>query len=244
MTGQLKENYQLKMEKIIEGLSHKPSLLLHSCCGPCSSYVLDYLKDFFDITVLYYNPNIFPEAEYQKRLEVQKSLIEKMNKELMKKTELAVDKDCKKTEKPFDKEIKLMTCIYDHEEFLNVVHGLENEPEGGKRCEQCFKLRLSKTMQIATEKGFEYFGTTLSVSPHKNATILNQIGKALEGGTLVYDKSAMIFEEADSKLSENKVKWLYADFKKKEGYKKSIELSKKYNLYRQDYCGCEFANKE
>lgn len=232
MAEQLKENYQLKMEKIIEGLNYKPSLLLHSCCGPCSSYVLDYLKDFFDITVLYYNPNIFPEAEYLKRLEVQKSLIDKMNEELMKKTGLAVDKVCKKTEKTFDNkvlEIKLMTCTYNHKEFLNVVQGLENEPEGGERCEECFKLRIGMTAQIAAREGFDYFATTLSVSPHKNAMILNRVGKSCEESLLI---------------AENKVKWLYADFKKKEGYKKSIELSKKYNLYRQDYCGCEFANKE
>ncbi len=218
-----KQNYQLILDEILEGLDKRPSLLLHSCCGPCSSYVLDYLKDYFDITVLYYNPNIFPEEEYIKRLDVQRSLIEAMNKE-------------------FDTDIKLIDVGYDHNEFLNAAAGLENEPEGGKRCEECFKLRLGKTADIAYERGFEYFGTTLSVSPHKNAILLNEIGSSL--GSLMETPEDLVIGKTiqDNDTSSSLApKWLFADFKKKEGYKKSIELSKKYDLYRQDYCGCEFA---
>lgn len=218
-----KPNFQKMLDELLEGLDRRPSLLLHSCCGPCSSYVLDYLKNYFDITVLYYNPNIFPEGEYTKRLDVQKSLVDLMNKE-------------------FDADIKLIDVPYNHDEFLNVVSGLEAEPEGGKRCEKCFELRLGKTAQIAAEKGFDFFGTTLSVSPHKNAILLNEIGSSLEFSFSSND--ALIIDEyslTSGVTSNSSIKWLFADFKKKEGYKKSIELSKKYNLYRQDYCGCEFA---
>ena len=195
---QVKVNYDKVLEELISNLDYKPKLLLHSCCGPCSSYVITYLIDYFDITVLYYNPNIEPKEEYEKRKKEQIRLI-----------------------KELDRNVKLLDIDYDNESYRKVITGLESEPEGGKRCHVCYELRLDKTGELAKEKNFEYFGTTLTVSPYKNAQVLNEIGKKLE-------------EKYD-------IKYLYSDFKKKDGYKKSIELSKKYNLYRQDYCGCEFS---
>lgn len=197
-----KINYQKKMEEQISSLSGTPSLLLHSCCGPCSSYVLEVLTQYFNVTLLYYNPNIYPESEYYKRYDEQKKIIEKM---------------------PFIHPVKIMECSYDENEFLSAAKGYENEREGGSRCEKCFILRMKKTAQLAAENGFDFFTTTLSVSPHKNAPLLNKIGEELS--------------------REYSVKFLYADFKKKEGYKRSIELSKKYELYRQDYCGCRFSKE-
>ncbi len=197
-----KINYQKKMEEQILSLNGTPSLLLHSCCGPCSSYVLEVLTQHFNVTLLYYNPNIYPESEYYKRYDEQKKIIEKM---------------------PFIHPVKIMECSYDENEFLSAAKGYENEREGGSRCEKCFILRMKKTAQLAAENGFDFFTTTLSVSPHKNAPLLNKIGEELS--------------------REYSVKFLYADFKKKEGYKRSIELSKKYELYRQDYCGCRFSKE-
>ena len=194
-----KINYQKELDKILEGLGNrKPSLLVHSCCAPCSSYVLEYLTEYFDITVLYYNPNIYPDTEYYHRKEEQKRLISEI-----------------------DKGIKFFDCDFESGLFYEKVKGLENEKEGGKRCEVCFNLRLSKTACLAKENNFDYFVTTLSISPLKNAELLNNIGNEL--------------------AKEYDVKYLPSDFKKKEGYKKSIELSKKYNLYRQDYCGCVYS---
>ena len=190
------------MEEQILSLNGTPSLLLHSCCGPCSSYVLEVLTQHFNVTLLYYNPNIYPESEYYKRYDEQKKIIEKM---------------------PFIHPVKIMECSYDENEFLSAAKGYENEREGGSRCEKCFILRMKKTAQLAAENGFDFFTTTLSVSPHKNAPLLNKIGEELS--------------------REYSVKFLYADFKKKEGYKRSIELSKKYELYRQDYCGCRFSKE-
>lgn len=198
-----KINFQKKMEEEISALNGTPSLLLHSCCGPCSSYVLEVLSEFFNVTVLYYNPNIYPESEYQKRLKEQIKIIENM---------------------PFKNPVQLMPCDYDENEFLSAAEGFENEREGGSRCEKCFILRMEKTAQLAQENSFDYFTTTLSVSPHKNASMLNKIGAELS-------------EKYD-------VKYLYADFKKKEGYKRSIILSKEYELYRQDYCGCRYSLTE
>jgi len=194
-----KINYDKVLEELISKLDYKPKLLLHSCCGPCSSYVITYLKDYFDITILYYNPNIEPYEEYIKRKEEQIKLIDKLN---------IIDLD-------------LYDIDYDNENYRNKVIGLENEKEGGSRCHICYELRLNKTAMLAKENGYEYFGTTLTVSPYKNAQVLNQIGEKLSN---VYN-----------------IKWLYSDFKKKDGYKKSIELSKEYELYRQDYCGCLFS---
>lgn len=190
----MKENYAKLLEKIIQELGYKPTLLLHSCCAPCSSYVIEYLKDYFNITIFYYNPNIFPEEEYKKRKEEQIKFIKNF------------------------RDIKFMDCDYDNEIYNNLVKGLENEPEKGRRCNVCFKLRLEKTARAASENNFDYFGTTLTVSPYKNSALINEIGHELE--------------------SKYNVKWLYSDFKKGDGYKRSIELSKEYNLYRQNYCGC------
>lgn len=199
----MKINYQLVCDRQIGEMTENgrvPKLLLHSCCGPCSTYVLEYLANFFDVTLLFYNPNIFPQEEFEKRLSAQKEVIEKL------KTKHRVD---------------LLTEEYDHTEFLCEIGGLESEPEGGSRCEKCFRLRLGRTAEIARKGGFDVFATTLSVSPHKNAELLNRIGKA--------------FSE------EYGVPFLLADFKKREGYKRSVELSKEFGIYRQEYCGCEFS---
>ena len=197
-----KINYNKVLDSIINNLDYKPKLLLHSCCGPCSSYVIDYLKDYFDITILYYNPNIEPVSEYLKRKDEQIKLINYLH----------------------IPSIGLLDSDYENEIYREHVKGHEKDQEGGSRCHLCYELRLRKTAELAKNNGYEYFGTTLTVSPYKNAQILNKIGENLSN---VYD-----------------IKWLYSDFKKKDGYKKSIELSKKYNLYRQDYCGCLFSKDE
>ncbi len=197
----MKTNYNLKMEEIIKNLKGKPTLLLHACCGVCSSSVLERLNPFFDITILYYNPNIYPSEEYEKRLNVQKELIEKMNLN-----------------------VKLLEIGYNEKDFYKIAKGLENEKEGGERCTKCFYLRLKKTAQLAKEKNFDYFTTTLSVSPYKDSQKLNKIGEVL--------------------AKEHNINYLYSDFKKKDGYKRSNELAKMYKLYRQNYCGCEYSLKE
>ncbi len=196
-------NYQKELEKLIEGLVRErkvPRLLLHSCCAPCSSYVLEYLSNYFEITILYYNPNIYPESEYTKRILEQQTLIGEM-----------------RTQHP----VAFMAGNYDKELFYEMAKGLEHLKEGGERCFKCYELRLREAAQVAGECGFDYFATTLSISPLKNAVKLNEIGMRLAG--------------------EYGVAYLPSDFKKKNGYKRSIELSKKYGLYRQDYCGCEFS---
>lgn len=201
--GIIKINYQKETEKILTDIKQngrKPKLVLQSCCGPCSSYVLQYLTDYFDVYVYYYNPNIFPQQEYLHRLNTQKQLIECL---------------------PHENKIELLPTEYNHDEFLKASKGLEHEKEGGARCEKCFLLRLEETAKKARQLGADYFGTTLTVSPHKNAQTINLLGKNLQ------DKYG--------------VKFLYSDFKKKAGYKQSIELSAEYGLYRQDYCGCEFS---
>lgn len=196
----MNENYANKLKEIIDKLDYKPRLLLHSCCAPCSSYVITYLYDYFDITILYYNPNIYPYEEYKKRKDEQIRLISNF------------------------KGVKIIDCDYDNDIYNEVIKGLENEPERGSRCTKCFYLRLDKTGEIAKKNNFEYFGTTLTVSPYKNAKLLNEIGEDI---SKKYD-----------------IKWLYSDFKKNDGYKKSIELSKKYDLYRQDYCGCIYSKRD
>ena len=201
-----KRNFQKEMDKLIEqnlkdGIT--PSLLLHSCCAPCSSYVLEYLSQFFNITVLYYNPNISPKDEYLYRLQEEKRLISEMK---------------------FKNLVKILDCDYNADEFFTVAKGLEKEPEGGKRCEKCFDLRLDFTAKTAKENKFDYFATTLTISPLKNANLINQIGESL--------------------AEKYNVKYLSSDFKKKEGYKRSITLSKEYNLYRQNYCGCIYSKVE
>ncbi|MBQ1436935.1 MAG: epoxyqueuosine reductase QueH [Ruminococcus sp.] len=198
-----KINYQRLLDGIIDKHTKNgevPTLLLHACCAPCSSYCLEYLSDFFNITVFYYNSNISLKEEYHHRLEEEKRLISEM---------------------PFANPVTITESVYDPREFFSLVKGLENEPEGGKRCEKCFRLRLSAAAQKAKELGADYFTTTLTISPLKNAALLNQIGE----------------EEA----AKHGVSWLPSDFKKREGYKRSIQLSSQYDLYRQNYCGCIFS---
>ena len=196
-------NFQKELEKIIEEnqkANRIPTLLLHSCCAPCSSYCLEYLSQYFKITVLYYNPNIYPESEYFHRIKEQQRLIEEL---------------------PCKNKVTFLQASFEPAEFYTAVKGLENEKEGGKRCFVCYRLRLSKAAQIAKENGFDYFTTTLSISPLKNAAKINEIGEEV----------AELFG----------VKHLPSDFKKKIGYKRSIELSKDYGLYRQNYCGCVYS---
>ena len=203
-----KRNYQRELEKILEQIKEEgkvPTLFLHSCCAPCSSYVLEYLRDFFDITVLYYNPNITDRQEYEKRTAEQKRLIEEMNREA-------------------PSFITMETGRYEPEVFFSAVKGLEQIPEGGERCFCCYEIRLRETARLAGEKGFDYFTTTLTISPLKNADKLNEIGEKLG--------------------AQYGVPFLPSDFKKKNGYKRSVELSEKYGLYRQDYCGCIFSKNE
>lgn len=198
----LKHNYQLETDSVIKSLrGEKKKLLLQCCCGPCSSYVLEYLTQSFDVTVLYYNPNIQPVEEYNKRLFWMKEVLKKYNGA-----------------------VKFLECDYDGESFIAAARGLEKEPEGGKRCTECFRLRLKKTARLAKEGSFDYFCSTLSVSPHKDEKRLNEIGAEL--------------------AEEYGVSWLPADFKKRDGYKRSIELSKEYGLYRQNYCGCLYSLAE
>ena len=197
-----KINYQKKLEELVSTLEGKPTLLLHSCCGPCSTEVIDFLKDYFDITIYYYNPNIEPYEEYLHRKSEQKRFIEEYK----------------------EAEIKFLDCDYENESFKEIAKGLETAREGGARCKKCFYLRMKKTAEVAKEKNFEYFGTTLTVSPHKNSSIINEIGEHIS--------------------KECNVKYIYGDFKKNDGYKKSIELSKRYNLYRQDYCGCLYGRSK
>ena len=195
-------NYQLELEKTLTEIEgKKPRLLLHVCCAPCSSYVLTYLCDYFDITILYYNPNISPYEEYEKRLNEAKRLIKELNKD----------------------NIHIMECDYDNEKFEEIAKGLEDAPEGGIRCRKCYKLRIEQAAKFAKENNFDYFTTTLTISPLKNSQVLNEIGRELE--------------------EKYNIKYLYSDFKKREGYKTSIILSKKYNLYRQNFCGCIYSKK-
>ena len=192
-----KPNFQLETDKITAALGEaKPSLLLHSCCGPCSSYVLEYLTRFFDITLLFYGPNIQPREEYELRLAHQKRVLEHIP-------------------------VKILECDYDGEAFDRAVAGLESEPEGGARCTECFRLRIEETARLAAEQGFEWYCTTLSVSPHKDAVRINALG-----------------EELGERYG---VKWLPSDFKKRGGYQRSIALSKQFGLYRQEYCGCLYS---
>ncbi|SHO47184.1 epoxyqueuosine reductase QueH [Anaerocolumna xylanovorans] len=196
-------NYQKELERILSDITLKavtPSLLLHSCCAPCSSYCLEYLTDYFNVTIYYYNPNISYREEYDRRVQEQIRLIKAL---------------------PFKNPISFIEGSYEPEAFYQIVKGLENEPEGGDRCFACYELRLREAAKCAKERGFDYFTTTLSISPHKNAAKLNEIG-----------------EQAGSEYG---VSYLNSDFKKRNGYKRSIELSREYELYRQDYCGCVYS---
>ena len=199
-------NYQKELDKIlfeIKEADRLPKLLIHSCCAPCSSYVLEYLNPYFKITVLYYNPNISPVEEYEKRKAEQIRLI---------------------NEGDWKNPIEIMDCDYEGDKYTAAVKGLENEPEGGARCRVCFGLRLDEAARLARANDFDYFVTTLSISPLKDARLLNEIG---------------------NKLGEMYgIKYLPSDFKKREGYKRSIELSRRYNLYRQNFCGCKYSKSK
>ena len=196
-------NYQKELDKVIESLSQQekvPTLLLHSCCAPCSSYVLEYLSNYFGITVFYYNPNIYPDEEYEMRVREQQRFIREF---------------------PAKHPIDFIEGAYDKERFYEMARGLETVPEGGQRCFQCYELRLREAGELAKARGFDYFTTTLSISPMKNAEKLNEIGLRL--------------------AEELGVSYLCSDFKKRNGYKRSTELSREYGMYRQDYCGCVFS---
>ena len=193
-------NYNLLMEEQINNISLGESLLLHACCAPCSSAVLERLANFFSISILYYNPNITNKEEYDKRLAELKRFVSEF-----------------KTKFP----VKVIEGKYDPISFTEIARGLENEPERGLRCYKCYELRLRETAKIASDLDYKYFCTTLTLSPHKNASWINEIGKKL-----------------DEEFISN---YLYSDFKKKNGYKRSIELSSEYNLYRQDFCGCIYS---
>ena len=199
-------NYQLELEKIINSLDGKKKLLLHSCCAPCSSYCMEYLRQYFDLTVFYYNPNIMQETEYRKRVEEQQRLVNCYN------------------QKQGLNQISFLEGTYDPENYLSAVRGMEDTPERGPRCTECFRLRLEETAKVAKQMEMDYFTTTLTISPLKNAQLINQIGNRIG--------------------EEMGIAFLPSDFKKNNGYLRSIELSKEYNLYRQDYCGCDFSKRK
>ena len=199
-----KPNYQLELDRTLQKLSlanKRPSLLLHACCAPCSSYVLEYLTQYFDITVFYYNPNISPENEYLHRVSEIKRLISEM---------------CPS--------VNFIEGRYEPEKFYEMAKGLENEPERGARCLKCYRMRLEESAAVAKENKFDYFTTTLSISPQKDSIVLNSIGKEIS-------------EKYD-------IPYLFSDFKKKGGYKRSIELSAQFHLYRQNFCGCIFSKMQ
>lgn len=201
-----KINYQLRLDEIIKrhtAAGETPTLLLHSCCAPCSSYTIEYLSQYFRITVLYYNPNISPESEYDHRIEEQQRFISEL-----------------KTVNP----VSFVAGEYDQQTFYNAVRGLENEPEGGARCMVCYRMRLERAAQMAAELGLDYFTTTLTISPLKRADKINEIGEEI--------------------AAQTGVKFLPSDFKKRGGYLRSIELSREYGLYRQNYCGCVFSKRQ
>ncbi len=189
----MKQNYNLMMKQQISTLSGKPRLLLHVCCAPCSSGVLPKLKEYFNITLFYYNPNTYPQSEYLLRAEQFAKL----------------------------SDLPIIVCDYEHNEFLNEIKGYEQSAEGGERCQKCIALRMKKSFEYALKHNYDYVTTTLSISPHKDAEFINACGKTLE--------------------QQYNMKYLYADFKKENGYLNSISESKKFDLYRQDYCGCEFS---
>lgn len=205
----MSKNYQLELDNIIESIDDGcvPTLLLHSCCAPCSSYVLEYLSKYFAITVFYYNPNIYPEEEFVFRREEQKRFIEAF-----------MDNN------PEVNRIRFIEGEFEADKFYEAARGLEKEPERGARCEKCFELRLGEAAKVAVSGGFDYFTTTLSISPHKDAALLNTIGERIG--------------------KEVGVKYLYSDFKKRNGFLRSTQISEEYNMYRQDYCGCVFSFNE
>ena len=197
----MNRNYQKELDRIIQKRGQKtPRVLLHSCCGPCSSAVLEYITQYFDVTLLWYNPNLYPKEEFDRRFRTQVELIEKMG---------LADK------------VNILAEPWKSEDYYRRVKGLENEPEGGKRCAECFRLRLLETARLAKHYGYDYFCTTLTLSRHKDAVLINTIGEEIARAV--------------------GVSWLPSDFKKRNGENRSIELSEQYGLYRQLYCGCEFS---
>lgn len=239
-----KVNYSKELEKRIQGFQRNgevPKLLLHACCAPCSSHCLEYLREFFDVTVFFYNPNITEHEEYYKRVAEEKRLIKEYNKQVDTQNFDGMHSDEKA------RKICIIEGEYDVKEYLDAVRGLEDVPEGGERCRKCFELRLRKTAEIAAKERFEYFTTTLTISPLKNADVLNEVGA--QAAEYVNEKIAVGMQALGGVFGENgddggKVVFLPSDFKKKEGYKRSIELSQKFGLYRQDYCGCGFSKAE
>lgn len=244
-------NYQKELDRILDKIAEQkavrstggmsagadgapmrpPGLFLHSCCAPCSSYVLEYLREYFRITVFYYNPNISREPEYRKRVEEQKRLIMAYNEgacNAVPVNDALADENRERIAameyRPAAYPIAIVEGDYEPERFYEIAKGLEQCPEGGERCFACYEQRLRKTAELASAGGYDYFATTLTISPLKNAVKLNEIGERLAG--------------------EYHVKWLPSDFKKKGGYQRSIVLSKEYDLYRQDYCGCIYSERE
>lgn len=202
-------NYQTELEKVIKGLDGKPGLLLHACCGPCSSYVIEYLASVFDITIIYYNPNIYPQAEYERRLQELEDFLPRFSP--------AVENN-----------ISVVKMPYDPEDFYSAVGTrsqpeLAKEKEKGERCRRCYEFRLKETYRYALENNFDYFCTTLSISPFKDSIKINTEGEKIAA------------ENPDGP------KWLYSDFKKKSGFLRSLEISREYGLYRQQYCGCVYS---
>ena len=196
----MNENYNNKMMDIIKNMDGVKKLLLHSCCGPCSTACIERLTEYFDITILYYNPNIEPLEEYEKRKKYQIDVINKFKSK---------------------NKLDIMDCDWDNDSYKKCIKGLELEPEGGARCNKCYYLRLDYTAKKAKENGYDYFATTLTVSPYKHSKTINEIGESI---SKKYD-----------------INFLYSDFKKQDGYKRSIELSKEFDLYRQNYCGCSYS---
>ena len=196
-----RRNYQKELDRIIQKRGNSvPRVLLHSCCGPCSSSVLEYLTQYFDITLLWYNPNLYPPEEFDRRYEAQTEIIERMG---------------------LSDKVHILAESYRSEDYYAAVQGLENEPEGGKRCEECFRVRLLETAKLAKKYGYDYFCSTLTVSRHKNAVLINGIGEEIAGAV--------------------GAAWLPSDVKKRGGEDRSVELSQKHGIYRQLYCGCEFS---
>ena len=261
----MKENWQAMCDDILKGLAgadnnrsqaqeaaaasgnagkpNKPRLLLHACCAPCSSYTLEYLLKYFDITIYYYNPNIHPAEEYARRLEELKNFLPRF---LADKNSTAGEGEARAL---------LQEAAYEPQEFFGAVQaerdGLQDEPERGERCRRCYRLRMERAYEYARQNGFDWFTTTLSISPHKDARMINEIGRALEEKALQGQDGGRQSQSVTSNCSQDKKaadgsaasspKFLYSDFKKKNGYQRSLELSKEYGLYRQDYCGCVYS---
>ncbi|MCR5284063.1 MAG: epoxyqueuosine reductase QueH [Treponema sp.] len=226
MAGQ---NFQKDLDNLLSSLTTKPSLLLHACCGPCSSYCLEYLSQYFQITVFFYNPNIYPREEYYRRLNELKNFYTKFPPVLQ-------------------GQVKLVECDYNPDEFYDYIN-VRNEPElakeaeKGERCRCCYELRLKKAYDYARKNAFDYFCTTLSISPFKDAVKINAIGSALQKEGNQLRASVTQVPGSDNQQSSGEVLWLPSDFKKKSGFLRSLELSKEYGLYRQEYCGCIYSIK-